>query len=88
MASTAFAVKADQDAMHARHDLQNQSDAEKNTLAEQQASLDARSQAEAGSKMRKRTPGGTSTIATSPQGVLGFAPISKASLTGKTLLGQ
>jgi hypothetical protein len=88
VASGAYGLKQQNDAMHERHKMQNQADAEKQALKDEQAAIEGKAQQEYIDKLNKRQRSGReSTIATGPQGLLASAPIAKASLSGKSLLG-
>lgn len=85
---TASAVKANADT-HKANDAKHRMQVEKEGLQAEAASIDQRARAEADAKLaeRRTRSGRAASVATSPLGITDAAPISRASLAGRSLLG-
>ena len=87
--SAGYGIAKQQEAMHKKNDEDHRLQVEKEALNSQKASLEANARAEADAKLaeKRSRSGRAAAIATSPLGVTDTAPIARASLEGRSLLG-
>ena len=88
-ASAGYSVASNVKNIHKANDEKHRLAVERDQLVKDQRTMEAKARAEADARLaeKRSRSGRSSTIATSPLGVTDAAPIARASLEGRSLLG-